>query len=131
MFRHTTEIAVRFYELDPYDHVNHAVYLSYFETARIAALESVGMGLHALSARGFRIVVSELTIQFQASAVAGDVLAIETRVVEMKRAIHHWRQHISRAGTPVASLDLRAAMIDLDGHPIRIPDFFRVGLSNE
>jgi acyl-CoA thioester hydrolase len=124
MLRHTTDIAVRFYELDPYDHVNHAVYLSYFETARIEALESVGMGLGSLSERGFHIVVGEINVLFQAPAVAGDILTIETEVLEIKRVTHHWRQQISRPSGPVARLDLRAAMTDLDGRPTRIPGFF-------
>ena len=34
---HETTIAVRFSELDPYGHVNHAVYLTYFEQARCEA----------------------------------------------------------------------------------------------
>ncbi len=131
MTRHITNIAVRFYELDPYDHVNHAVYLSYFETARIEALESVGMGLHSLSERGFRIVVSDLNLKFHAPAKAGDSLEIETLIVDMKRVTHGWQQHMSRSGTPIASLDLRAAMTNLDGRPTRIPSFFKGAWSGE
>ena len=44
---HTT-IKVRFHELDPYGHVNHGVYLNYFEAARIEVLDAVGFGLNAV-----------------------------------------------------------------------------------
>jgi cobaltochelatase CobT len=39
----TTEVRVRFYELDPYNHVNHTAYLGYFETARVEALGARAM----------------------------------------------------------------------------------------
>jgi acyl-ACP thioesterase len=42
---HTTSVKVRFYELDPYDHVNHTNYFAYFETARIEYLSELGWGL--------------------------------------------------------------------------------------
>ena len=45
---HETRLQVRWSELDPYGHVNHAVYLTYLEHARIAALESIGWGLAAI-----------------------------------------------------------------------------------
>ena len=39
MTAHRTTIRVRFYELDPYNHVNHSVYVSYFESARVEFVE--------------------------------------------------------------------------------------------
>ncbi|HYJ25139.1 MAG TPA: acyl-CoA thioesterase, partial [Acidimicrobiia bacterium] len=42
---HVSSVKVRFYELDPYDHVNHTNYFSYFETARIDYLTEMGWGL--------------------------------------------------------------------------------------
>jgi acyl-CoA thioesterase FadM len=40
-------LKVRHYEVDSYGHVNHANYAHYFETARIEALEGVGLSLAA------------------------------------------------------------------------------------
>ena len=39
---HETTIHVRWGELDPYRHVNHATYLSYLEHARVAAQKVTG-----------------------------------------------------------------------------------------
>ncbi len=36
---HRATIKVRFYELDPYGHVNHSVYIQYFEAARAEWLD--------------------------------------------------------------------------------------------
>ncbi len=42
---HSTELKVRFSELDPYGHVNHAVYLNYLEIGRIEALDRAFPGM--------------------------------------------------------------------------------------
>ena len=49
---HRTTIRVRFYELDPYNHVNHSVYVSYFESARVELLAEVGYSLASMRAAG-------------------------------------------------------------------------------
>jgi acyl-CoA thioester hydrolase len=38
-------LKVRHYEVDGYGHVNHASYVHYLETARVEALEAVGLSL--------------------------------------------------------------------------------------
>ena len=53
-------IRVRFGELDPYNHVNHAVYISYFEAARVELLADAGYSLGQMRADGHSIVVSEI-----------------------------------------------------------------------
>ena len=82
---HRTTIRVRFHELDPYNHVNHSVYISYFETARVELLAAAGYSLASLREAGMSIVVSEITTKFHASAEELDELTIETEVLEFKR----------------------------------------------
>src|SRR3990170_6990623 len=83
---HRTQFKVRFYELDPYDHVNHTAYFGYFETARVEALESTGWGLHRLKEMGVQIVVVEMNARFEIPAVAGDTVAVQSEMLEVKRA---------------------------------------------
>ena len=73
---YVNSVQVRFYELDPYDHVNHAVYFSYFETARIEALSSVGYDLTRLKEEGFHLVVTDVRARFHRPAVYGETLEI-------------------------------------------------------
>lgn len=101
------------------------MYLSYFETARIDALESVSMGLDGLDAKGFRIVVTNIEVAFLDPVLAGETVTITTEVREVRRASHHWHQEIMRDGRAAVRMDLRAAMTDLAGKPVRVPDFFR------
>ncbi len=121
---HTTDVKVRFYELDPYGHVNHTNYLAYFEAARVEFLEEAGFGLLTMQERGWQIVVVELTARFQSAAGLNDLLTIETRVGEIGRVSSSWHQTMSRDGAPVAELEIKAAITDLAGRPRRLPPEF-------
>ena len=121
---HSTEIRVRFYELDPYDHVNHTNYFAYFETARVEYLNDVGYGMAVMKERGFQIVVVELTARFLAAAGLGDLLTVTTRVVDIGRVTSTWSQDMTRDAKPIATLDVKAAFTDLTGRPRRVPEEF-------
>lgn len=116
---HQTRIKVRFYELDPYNHVNHAVYVSYFEVARIELLASIGFSMETMSSLGAHIVVTSITTRFLKSAGPGDELIVETDVVRMRRVSGQWRQRILRGDEVLATQLLEAAMTDVQGRPMR------------
>lgn len=118
---HTTEIAVRFHELDCYGHVNHATYLTYFEIARVEALAAAGLPLDALQADGFQFVVIEAHVRFRRPATLGQRLTVESRITGLAGASTAWHQDL-RSGSPItASVDLRAAITDRAGRPRRLP----------
>ena len=121
---HHTSIRVRFSDLDPWGHVNHARYLSYFESARIELLEEIGFGILEMSAAGRQIVLVELTAKYHAASNLHDVLDITTRVESIRRATSYWHQEAHCAGSLVAAVDIRAAFTDLDGRPARPPAGF-------
>jgi acyl-CoA thioester hydrolase len=121
---HTSAVRVRFYELDPYDHVNHTNYFSYFETARIDYLSDMGFGLDVLKSQGWQLVVVELHARFSAAARFGEELTIHTWVEEVGRVKSTWRQVMLRGDEEVARLTVSAAFTDLAGKPRRIPAEF-------
>lgn len=123
-----SDVKVRFHELDPYGHVNHGVYLNYFEAARTELLDQLGFGLGALRDRGLHIVVVEVTVRFRVPALAGDVLTIETQVGELRRASSTWRQRLLRDGEVLAEADVRAALVSPEGRPTAAPDDLRTAL---
>jgi acyl-CoA thioester hydrolase len=116
-----TTIDVRFYELDPYGHVNHGVYLNYFEVARIDLLDSIGFGLPRLRELGFHLLVVEAHVNFRAPAMAGDRLVVHSRLSELKRASATWLQEIRRDETLIATNEVRSAITGADGRPIKAP----------
>jgi acyl-CoA thioester hydrolase len=117
----STELKVRFHELDPNGHVNHNVYLGYLETARIELLERLGFTPSTLADRGVHLVIVEVRIRFRRPAVAGDRVRIETEVVELRRASSWWHQRILRGDELLADADVRSSATDRDGRPIRPP----------
>lgn len=124
MTAHHASITVRFSDLDPWGHVNHARYLSYFESARIELLDEIGFGIMEMSSAGRQIVLVELTARYHAASNLHDVLDIRTRVESVQRATSHWHQEAHCDGTPVAALQIRCAFTDLNGRPGRPPDGF-------
>lgn len=121
---HTTSVKVRFYELDPYDHVNHTNYFSYFETARIEYLSEMGWGLDVLKENGWQFVVVEIRARFLAAARYGEELVIKTWVAEAGRVRSTWHQVMSRGDERVCEIEVTAAFTDLAGRPNRIPAAF-------
>ena len=120
---HTATIDVRFAELDPYGHVNHAVYVTYFEVARTEALAACEIPLPVMAERGFQIVVTSLQVRFRRSAVAGDRLTVETSLRELKRASGTWYQRILRGDEVLVTAEVTAGVTDRRGRPTRPPDW--------
>lgn len=114
-------IRVRFYELDPYGHVNHATYLQYFEAARVAWLAEIGQGLDALKTGGVQLVVTAVATRFVASALLNDQLVIDTSLVEAQRIRAQWAQHAWRGDQLIACQRINFATTNTAGRPVRIP----------
>lgn len=118
---HTAPISVRFYELDPYEHVNHSVYIQYFEAARAQWLTDVGFPLEKLKADGIQIVVTELNTKYLGSAGPGDQLVVESRLDDLRRVSMTFRQQIRRGEEVLVEQSITAATINTAGRPIRVP----------
>jgi acyl-CoA thioester hydrolase len=125
---HETVIHVRWGELDPYNHVNHAVYSSYLEHARVDALAATGADLDQLAATGVQIVVVHSDVRFLAPATAGDTLVVSTGVAGLRGASMTWQQSIARQKAAVVEARITAAVVGPRGRPIRMPDPLRDAL---
>jgi YbgC/YbaW family acyl-CoA thioester hydrolase len=125
---HRYELDVRFYELDPYNHVNHAVYFQYFETARVALLAEAGYTLQAMQEAGMIWVVTELTARFLKPAQGGDHLMVETEVGDIGRVTSTWRQRILREDEVLVRQELLGAITNSGGRPVRLPEPMRDAL---
>jgi acyl-CoA thioester hydrolase len=117
---HRCTVRVRFGELDPYNHVNHAVYVAYLEAGRTEAMEDLGIAIHELSGLGWNIVVTDLVVKFKASAVAGDTLTIETWIAKMGAITAQWRQRILRNDQVLIEGEVRVGSVDAHGRPKRM-----------
>ncbi len=126
---HRTPIEVRFSELDPYRHVNHAVYFTYFEVGRTDSLASCGVPFEAMVERGIQLVVTRLEAQFKRPAEVGQQLVVETEISKMRRASSTWHQRIIRTedggsgDDELVTAEVTVAVTDRSGRPIKPPDW--------
>ena len=119
---HRHPVKVRFYELDPYGHLNHSVYVQLFETGRIELLEEAGIPLQVLEEQGYRFLVSRIETSFLRPVGAGTELVVETEVAEIRRASSIWRQRLLVGNEPVATQTVRIGVTDGRERPVRFPE---------
>lgn len=120
---HRLDLKVRFCELDSYGHVNHSIYVQYFEAGRVEALDSVGMGLHVLQGElGLTIIVAEIQTRFLASAMLGDTVVIESGLSKVGRVKATWLQRAVRGDEVLATQRMVSGCLSVEGRPTRFPD---------
>jgi acyl-CoA thioester hydrolase len=74
------EIRVRWGEMDALGHVNNIVYLQYFETARIAYLERLGLEPPGASWREQGLIIASVTCRYKPPVPYPDTLSVGARV---------------------------------------------------
>ena len=130
----TTQIEVRSYELDSYNHVNNAVYQNYLEHARMDYLNKIGFLYNDFFNAGYIIPITHIDIRYKAMAVLGDTLYIESCPTLLKTVHGAFHQTIRKAdGTVCVEADVEWCIVRKeDGHPTKLPDEFMVeGLKPE
>jgi acyl-CoA thioester hydrolase len=131
-----TEIEARAYELDSFGHVNHAVYLNYFEQARFEVLARAGFTYEELFRRGWAIHVIRVEVDYHREVLLGDRLRIQTWIEEFGRVTMTLRQAARREPrtggargeaqeTLVAEARVEAVWIGENGRPMRVPSEVR------
>lgn len=124
-------LKARHYEADDYGHLNHASYVHYLETARIEALEAIGLSLREMRRQGFLLLATELSVKYHSPANPGDTLEISTHVQEIRGARTVWSQEVrhARSGRLVVSAEVTGAFVQEGGRAVRVPAAFRQRLS--
>lgn len=126
---------VRSYELDALRHVNHAVFLNYFEQARVDALEKSGFPWAELLERGWLFNVVRVEVDFRAEARLEDSVLVESTVekvgntsMTLQQVAHRRRREDEppdEAPTLLATARIVGVMVGPEGRPIRLPDEMR------
>jgi len=129
MFTHTLQ--VRFRDLDAYNHVNNAVYLTYFEEARIAFITAIGM--RSLLSRERSTVIAHAEIDYRAPAQLGDQLDIEVCAGEVRNTSYELRYRITRRSDGTLIATGRTVQVCFNfalNAPTRLPEEWRALLRN-
>ena len=121
------QITVRHYECDPLGHVNHAMYVHYFEVGRLTAMANAGLPFGAILKQGYTVVAVDIYVQYKAPAFADDVLEVESYITDFHGALTTWQQAIHRRadGVLTAVAEVNGAFTRADGRPTRIPPVMR------
>jgi acyl-CoA thioester hydrolase len=123
-FRFETEVRVRFVETDAQGIVHNAVYLVWFELARIDYLARFRGGYPGLRASGVEALTIESHVRYLAPARFDDRLTVRARCGDLRGARFRFDYAIERDGEAVADGWTRHACVDAASHrPIRVPDW--------
>ena len=100
---------VRFADLDPNEHVNNAVYATYFETGRVTLMKDQGYGLMP---PGLAWIMVRLDIHFRAELRWPGTIEMGLGVAKFGRTSVTFDQVVFSTGTCVASAQSVSVLID-------------------
>ncbi len=124
VFIHT--LTPRFNDMDIYNHVNNAVYLSYLEEARIAYMTAIG--LRGLFNRQRSTVVAHASVDYKSPAHFGDTLDIEVKIGEIRNTSYELVYRVVRRqdGALIAAGRTVQVCFNFELNvPTRLPDEWR------
>ncbi|GHF80204.1 acyl-CoA thioester hydrolase [Amycolatopsis bartoniae] len=109
------QIKVRLYELDPLGHLNHAVYHSYAEVARLEAFERAARGSKALEEQKIAAVLLASNISYRREIRRGETVEVTCDVKFGTGKTFQMEQQIVKLdGTLSAELLVTVGLMDLE-----------------
>lgn len=99
-FRFSTDLTVRFSETDAQGVVHNAVYLVWFEIARIAYLGQFRGGYRGLVEEGVDATTTEAHVRYRDGTRFGDELRLHVRVTDLRGARFRFEYAIERVSEP-------------------------------
>jgi acyl-CoA thioester hydrolase len=118
------EQRVRWSDLDPNGHVRHSVYYDWGASCRLGMLETLGVGVAWLAARGIGPVLFREEARFLREIRHGDEIRIDLAIAGLSEDQRKWRirHRVLRADGDVAALlEVDGAWLDLRARRISPP----------
>jgi acyl-CoA thioester hydrolase len=101
-FKFHTEVRVRFAETDAQGIAHHAMYLVWFEVARVDYLARFDGGYPGLQERGVEALTTEAHARYLGPAKFNDVITIGVRCTGLRGARFRFEYHLTRGDDLVA-----------------------------
>jgi acyl-CoA thioester hydrolase len=121
-FSFATDVRVRFAETDAQGVAHHAVYLVWFELARIEYLERFRGGYPELQAEGIEALTTEVHVRYLAPAGFDDRLTVRCSCGDLRGARFRFDYAVERDGEKLAVGWTLHACVDARTHrPTRVP----------
>ena len=117
------KIIPRSYELDAFGHVNNAVFLHYFEHARVMWLREAGIQWADFEKLGLFPVVVNVNINYYKPIDTQDPITVTAEMTEKsERKIVIHQTIIAKDGTLHAEGDVTAVFVDKNNKTVPLPD---------
>jgi acyl-CoA thioester hydrolase len=121
-FNFQTEVTVRFAETDAQGVAHNAVYLVWFEVARIAYLARYANGYRSIREQGYEALTTESHVRYLKPVRFDDTLAIHARCGDIRGARFRYEYAVTCDGELVADGWTRHAVVDAKTlRPARFP----------
>jgi pimeloyl-ACP methyl ester carboxylesterase/acyl-CoA thioesterase FadM len=119
----SVDITVYPYECDVFGHLNQAACVQLLERARWQSLAG-GPGVDLFTRNGVWPAARHTSISYEASALPGDVLRVETVTVKRGTTSFGLRQRATRVrdGVLIVEAELTFVCVDRIGRPVPVPD---------
>jgi len=98
-YRFYHPIEVRYGDLDPQGHVNHAKHLTFFEQARIAYLIALGLFSKDQSFMEIGVILADVHITYVEPVYFGQNVKVGVHISRLGNKSMTWEQNIVDAGT--------------------------------
>jgi acyl-CoA thioester hydrolase len=109
-FKHTTPIQIRFSDIDAMGHLNNAIYLTYFEIARVRYLDQIPN--IDWDDKRYGLIVAKAEVNFKAPVFLSDIIEVHIRTshigtksfaveYEMVKVLANGERSIAATGTTV------------------------------
>ena len=125
---HVVELAVQPEDIDVYEHVNNAVYLTWLDRAAWSHSTALGVPLGACVALRRGMAAHRVEIEYLRAAVRGDVVQAATWIVATDgrlRAQRRFQVRRKTDGETLARARIDYVCINLDsGRAVRMPESF-------
>ena len=114
-FPAVVQVTVRYRDLDTFNHVNNAVYLTYFEQARVKYFHSLGWRSNDAS-----VVVARSEVNYRRPILLGDEVMVGCRVASLSRR-SYVMEYLLLANGEVAADGLTVQVFLKNGAPDQLP----------
>jgi acyl-CoA thioester hydrolase len=129
-FGFSTEVKVRFAETDAQGIAHHAVYLVWFELARVEYLGRFRGGYPELQAEGIEALTLDAALTYLAPARFDDRLVVHARCSEIRGARFRFEYRVERDGEPVAEGWTGHGCVDATTlRPTRVPEWLALAIA--
>ena len=130
-FSFSTEVTVRFAETDAQGIAHHAVYLVWFEVARIEYLARFRGGYPELQAEGIEALTLDAKVGYRVPARFDDQLVISARCSDIRGARFRFDYRVEREGELIAEGSTGHACADARTlRPTRVPQWLVEAIAN-